>query len=78
MTISLKTIKSSEIASYIFCPVCWWTERTTGVKVTPAISKGEAFHQDIARNQSKARTIYFCIRITIFIIATLIIYRFLR
>ena len=30
----MKTIKSSEIASYLFCPVSWWIGITKGVKIT--------------------------------------------
>ncbi len=73
----MKTLKSSEIASYLFCPVCWWNERITGVKITKAISKGEEYHNAIAEKQSKARFLYFCIKITISIITALIVYRFL-
>lgn len=73
----MKTIKSSEIASYIFCPVCWWVERTKGVKITKAISKGEQYHNLISKNQSKARFLYFGLIIIIIVIITLIILRFL-
>ena len=73
----MKTIKSSEIASYLFCPVCWWTERTKGVTITEKISKGEQYHNIIAENQSKARLLYIGIIIIIFIIISLSTYRFL-
>ncbi len=73
----MKTIKSSEIASYLFCPVCWWTERTKGVIITKKISKGENYHNLIAENQSKARFLYIGIIIIIFIIISLGTYRFL-
>jgi len=73
----MKTIKSSEIASYLFCPVCWWTERTKGVTITEKISKGEQYHNLIAENRSKARFLYIGIVIIIFIILILIAYRFL-
>ena len=72
----MKTLKSSEIASYIFCPLCWWIERTKGVQITKAISKGEKYHNLIAENQSKARFLYVCIKILIIIVIFLIIYRF--
>ncbi|MBI2649936.1 hypothetical protein HYX04_01340 [Candidatus Woesearchaeota archaeon] len=73
----MKTIKSSEIASYLFCSVCWWTERMNGVKITKAISKGEKYHNLIAENQSKARFLYVCMIIMIVVVITLIVYRFL-
>ena len=73
----MKTLKSSEIASYIFCPVCWWTERNKGVTITEKISKGEQYHNLIAENQSKARFLYIGIVIIIFIIISLSTYRFL-
>lgn len=73
----MKTIKSSEIASYIFCPVCWWTERTKGVKISKAISKGEKYHNLISENQSKARFLYVGMIILIIVITSLIIFRFL-
>lgn len=73
----MKTIKSSEIASYLFCPVCWWTERMKGVKITKAMSKGEKYHNLIAENQSKARFLYVSMVIIIVIAIALVIYRFL-
>ena len=73
----MKTIKSSEIASYIFCPVCWWTERTKGVKITKAISKGEKYHNIISENQSKARFLYVGMITLLIVIIALIILRFL-
>ena len=74
----MKTIKSSEIASYIFCPVCWWTERTKGVKITKVISKGEKYHNIISENQSKARFLYVGMITIIIVIIALIILRFLE
>ena len=74
----MKTIKSSEIASYVFCPVCWWNERINGVKVTNAIIKGEKYHILISENQSKARILYIFIGIVTAAIIFLIIYRFLK
>ena len=73
----MKTIKSSEIASYLFCPVCWWTGRTKGVKITEAISKGEKYHNVVSQNQENARILYICIIIIIIIAIPIIIYRFL-
>ena len=73
----MKTIKSSEIASYIFCPVCWWTERMNGIKITKAISKGEKYHNLISENKLKSRFLYIGIIIFIIVIITLIIFRFL-
>lgn len=73
----MKTLKSSEIASYLFCPVCWWSERINGIKITKAISKGEQYHSFIAENQSKARFLYICIIITLVVAISLIVYRFL-
>ena len=74
----MKTIKSSEIASYVFCPVCWWNERINGVKITNAIIKGEKYHILISENQSKARILYIFIGIVTAAIIFLIIYRFLK
>ena len=73
----MKTIKSSEIASYLFCPVSWWIEITKGVKITKVMSKGEKYHHIISKNQSKARFLYVGMIIIIVIIITLIIFRFL-
>jgi len=73
----MKTLKSSEIASYIFCQVCWWTERTKGIAITKAISKGEQYHNAIAENQSTARFLYTSIMILILVIVMLVLYRFL-
>ena len=73
----MKTLKSSEIASYLFCPICWWVEKTNGVAVTRAISKGEQYHNAVAENQSAARFLYASIIILTFIIIILIAYRFL-
>ena len=73
----MKTIKSSEIASYLFCPVCWWTERMNGVKITKTISKGEKYHNAIAENQSTARVLYTSIMILSLFIIILFLYRFL-
>ncbi|MCK4588938.1 MAG: hypothetical protein KAT77_00720 [Nanoarchaeota archaeon] len=73
----MKTIKSSEISNYLFCPVSWWLGITKGVKITKAMKKGEKHHVLVSENQPKARYIYICITITIVIILALIIYRFL-
>jgi len=64
----MKTIKSSEIASYIFCPVCWWNERTKGVKITKKMMIGEKHHKTVSENQSKAKFLYVFIIIFIVII----------
>lgn len=74
----MNIIKSSEIASYLFCPVCWWIERIKGVKITKAISKGEKYHNFISENQLEARYLYLSIRIIIIIIIILVIFRFLE
>jgi len=73
----MKIIKSSEVASYIFCPVCWWTERINGVKITKAISKGENYHNFISENQLKARFLYAGMMVLIIVIINLVIFRFL-
>ena len=74
----MKTIKSSEVASYLFCPVCWWNERINGVKITKVMSRGESYHNIIAENQSKAKLLYVCMVIVAIVGLVLIIYRFLR
>lgn len=73
----MKTIKSSEIASYIFCPVSWWIGITKGVKITKAMDKGEKYHHIVSKNQSKARFLYVGIIICTVIIIALITFRFL-
>ncbi len=73
----MKTIKSSEIANYLFCPVSWWIGITKGGKITKAMIKGENYHINIAKNQPKARFIYICITIITVIILALAAYRFL-
>ena len=54
----MKPIKSSEIASYVFCPVSWWKGVNEGVKITPAITKGVEHHSVIAENESSAKFLY--------------------
>lgn len=73
----MEKLKSSEIASYTFCPVCWWTERVRGVVITQAISKGEQYHNTIAKNRSTAKFLYNSVIILTFIILILIVYRVL-
>ena len=73
----MKTIKSSDIASYLFCPVSWWIGITKGVKITKLMSKGEKYHNIISKNQPKARFLYVCMIIIAVVIIALIIYRFL-
>jgi len=73
----MKIIKSSEIASYLFCPVSWWIGKTKGVKITKTMTEGEKHHILISENQSKANFLYVCMMITIVIIIALLIYRFL-
>lgn len=73
----MKIIKSSEISSYLFCPVSWWIGKTKGVKITKAMTKGEKHHKHISENQSKASFLYVCMVILIIIIISLLIYRFL-
>lgn len=70
-------IKSSEIASYLFCHVSWWIGKTKGVKITKLMDKGEKHHKIISKNQSKAKFFYICIIILIIVILFLITYRFL-
>ncbi len=73
----MKTIKSSEIASYVFCPVSWWIGRTKGIEITEVMNEGERYHNLVSENQIRARFLYVCIVIVLFIIATLIMYKFL-
>ncbi|MFH1506463.1 MAG: hypothetical protein ABIE94_05775 [archaeon] len=73
----MKTIKSSDISNYLFCPVSWWLGITKGVKVTKAMNKGEKHHVLVSKNQPKARLIYIGMTIIIVFIIALIIYRFL-
>lgn len=74
----MKIIKSSEIASYLFCPVSWWIGCTKGVKVTKSMKVGEKHHQIISENQPKARFLHICLTVVAIIVVALIIYRFLR
>ena len=73
----MKIVKSSEIASYIFCPVCWWNKRTKGLKITESIKKGVEHHAFISKNQSKAKFFHVFRIIVLFILVVLIIWRFL-
>ena len=73
----MKTIKSSDISSYLFCPVSWWIGITKGVKITKVMSKGENHHNLISKNQPKARFLHVCMTLLIAIIIALFIYRFL-
>jgi len=73
----MKTIKSSEIASYLFCPVSWWIGRTKSIKITKVMREGEKHHKTVSENQSKAKLLYVCMIIIFVIIIALIIYRFL-
>lgn len=73
----MKTIKSSEIASYLFCPVSWWIGITKGVKITKVMSKGKEHHTLVSENQPRARVLHICKIITIIIIIALIIWRLL-
>lgn len=73
----MKIIKSSEIASYVFCPASWWIGRTKGVKFTKSMQAGERHHQAISENQPKARVLHICLTVTVIIVVALIIYRFL-
>ena len=73
----MKNLKSSEISSYLFCPVSWWIGRTKGVKITKVMSKGEKYHNLVSENQPKARFLYVCMSVVTVISIALIIYRFL-
>lgn len=73
----MKIIKSSEIASYLFCPVSWWIGRTKGVKITKAMVKGEKHHTVIAKNQSKAKFLYVGMVVVAMVMIALVMYRFL-
>jgi len=73
----MKIIKSSEIASYLFCPVGWWIGKTKGVKITKSMSEGEEYHKLISENQSKARFLHICITMIILIIISLVMWRLL-
>jgi len=72
----MKIIKSSDIGSYLFCPVSWWIGITKGVKITKIMSKGEKYHYLISKNHSKARFLYVSMIIICVIIIALIIFRF--
>lgn len=73
----MEIIKSSEIASYLFCPVSWWIGKTKGVKITKSIGEGEEYHKLVSENQSKARFLHICSIIIILIIIALIMWRLL-
>ncbi|MCK4521092.1 MAG: hypothetical protein KAU20_00840 [Nanoarchaeota archaeon] len=73
----MKIIKSSEIASYLFCPVSWWIGITKGVKITKKMIIGEKHHKTISENQTKANFLYIFIIIAVIIIISLLLYRFL-
>ena len=74
---TMKIIRSSEIASYLFCPVSWWIGRTKGVKVTKMMVKGEKHHKLIAETQSKAKFLYVGMVVVAIVIIALVAYRFL-
>jgi len=74
----MKIIKSSEIASYLFCPVSWWLGITKGVKITKKMDEGEKHHNLISKSQGKAKFLYILMMIVIVIIIALVMYRFLR
>jgi len=71
-------IKSSEIASYLFCPVSWWIGITKGVKITKAMKRGEKFHKTVAENQPIAKIIYACMIILLIIAISLILFKAIR
>ncbi|MBW2976688.1 hypothetical protein KY347_04540 [Candidatus Woesearchaeota archaeon] len=73
----MRTIKSSEIANYLFCPVSWWIGKTKGVKITQVINEGKRHHTLVSENQPKARFVYVCIIISIALLTTLVVCRFL-
>lgn len=64
----MKPIRSSEISSYLFCPVCWWIGITEGVKITSAMVEGEKHHKHVAENTTKAGALYACIIVITFIL----------
>jgi len=70
-------IRSSEIASYLYCPVSWWIGLTKGVKVTSVMKKGEKHHETVSKNSSKAKFLYISIILAIMVILILILFRVL-
>tara|TARA_B100000315_G_C14110922_1_gene378116 strand:+ start:67 stop:291 length:225 start_codon:yes stop_codon:yes gene_type:complete len=74
----MRILKSSEISSYLFCPISWWLERTKGVKITKAMVKGEKHHKTISKNQPRAKLIYVLMAIVLAIIILMLLFRFLR
>ena len=73
----MKIIKSSEISSYLFCPVSWWIGRKEGIKTTKEMIVGAKHHKTVSENQSKAKLLYISAVIASIIIIFLLIYRFL-
>jgi len=73
----MKTLKSSEISNYLFCPVSWWIGKTKGLKITRPMSEGERYHKLVSENQPKARFLRVCIILFVIMIIAFIIYRFL-
>ena len=71
----MTVIKSSEIASYLFCPVSWYLGRTKGVKITKAMDQGEKFHKTVAENQPTAKIIYTCMIIISILLISLILFK---
>ncbi len=73
----MRTIKSSDIASYLYCPVSWWIGLKEGVKITKPMIKGEKHHNFVSKNQPKAKFLYVSMIVTVVILLIFIIYRFL-
>ncbi len=73
----MKPIKSSEIASYLFCPVSWWIGITEGIKITKPMIKGEKHHTSVSKNQPKAKFFYVGMIVSVIILLIFIMYRFL-
>ncbi len=73
----MKIITSSEIASYVYCPGCWWKAKTEGVKITAKIQEGKKFHQQVSANQSRARFLHISVSVILIILLFLIVWRFI-
>ena len=71
----MKIIRSSEVANYVYCPLCWWKSIKEGVKVTPKMREGEKFHQQIAARRSKARFLHASIILIMAVFIFLVIFR---
>ncbi len=71
-------IKSSEISSYLYCPVSWWLTRTQGFKKTDASEQGVKHHELTAKNQKVYKNLKMVINVLIVVIVLLIVYWWLN